>query len=245
MRKFNFQMFKGNTTNTTTYEMSPEERQLLVKQMGYLDEIYPNMIKLNTSAGELLFDSFGDVQADFSTLNQNAQNQLAGAQQGVAGLINGQLPQAYTDNMTAAIKSGVQNTVGDMINTLGQKGVLNSSVTNKATNDIETNVANTMAQQYGSNIDLLSGLYGQQIDAADDAIVTTAAAQQAAQQPALNLWTASLGLNSANTDTLGAVAGKLGTTTQTQKTSGGGLGSFLGNAVGNWLGNSGYVGSKW
>ena len=245
MRKFDFQMFKGNTTNTTTYEMSPEERELLVKQMGYLDEIYPNMIKLNTSAGELLFDSFGDVQADFSTLNQNAQNQLASAQQGVAGLINGQLPQAYTDNMTAAIKSGVQNTVGDMINTLGQKGVLNSSVTNKATNDIETNVANTMAQQYGSNIDLLSGLYGQQIAAADDAIVTTAAAQQAAQQPAINLWTASLGLNSANTDTLGAVAGKLGTTTQTQKTSGGGLGSFLGNAVGNWLGNSGYVGSKW
>ena len=240
MRKFNFQMFKGNTTNTTTYEMSPEERQLLVKQMGYLDEIYPNMIKLNTSAGGLLFDSFGDVQADFSTLNQNAQNQLASAQQGVAGLINGQLPQAYTDNMTAAIKSGVQNTVGDMINTLGQKGVLNSSVTNKATNDIEANVANAMAQQYTNNIGTLSGLYGQQIDASDDAIVTTAAAQQAAQQPALNLWQASLGLNGANTDTLGAVAGKLGTTTSTQKTSGGGLGSVLGGAAVGLAGNSGF-----
>ena len=47
MKKFYFdlQMFKGKGGSTTTYTMSPEERQLLVKQMGYLDEIYPNMIQ--------------------------------------------------------------------------------------------------------------------------------------------------------------------------------------------------------
>lgn len=41
MNKFYFdlQMFKGKGGSTTTYTMSPEERQLLVKQMGYLDEI--------------------------------------------------------------------------------------------------------------------------------------------------------------------------------------------------------------
>ena len=56
MNKFYFdlQMFKGNTTNTTTYQMSPEERALLNQQLGYLKEIQPDMSKLNQRAGDLL-----------------------------------------------------------------------------------------------------------------------------------------------------------------------------------------------
>lgn len=238
--KFDFQMFKGNVSSTTTYQMSPEERELLTRQMGYLDEIYPNMIKLNTSAGNLLWDSFGDVQADFGQMNKDAQEQIAQAQQGVQGLIKGELPQAYTDNMSAAIQSGVQSTVGNTLNSLAGKGVLNSSVTNKAMNDIEKNVSDTMAQQYNNNVSTLSQLYGQQMDAANNPITTTAAAQEAAQQPALNLWQASLGLNGAQTGTLGAIAGKYGTTTTTQNNGGGGLGGFLGGAATGVLGNSGF-----
>ena len=105
MKKFYFdlQMFKGKGGSTTTYTMSPEERQLLVKQMGYLDEIYPNMIQLNKRAGDILWNSFADTQYDFNTANKNAQQQISNAQQGLGNLTQGQLPQAYTDNMTAAV----------------------------------------------------------------------------------------------------------------------------------------------
>ena len=234
---FDFQMFKGNVSNTTTYQMSPEERQLLTKQMGYLDEIYPSMIALNTSAGNLLWDSFGDVQADFSSLNKDAQDQISQAQKGVSGLINGELPQAYQDNMAASVQSGVQNSVGNMINGLGSRGILNSSVTQKGLNDIDKNVSDTMAQQYSNNINTLSGLYGQQVSNATQGLTTTAAAQEAAQQPALNLWNASLGLNSAGTGTLSSIAGKYGTTTNKQSRSSGGLGSILGGGLGILGGN--------
>lgn len=234
---FDFQMFKGNVSSTTTYQMSPEERALLTKQMGYLDEIYPNMIKLNTSAGNLLWDSFGDVQADFSSLNKDAQDQISQAQKGVSGLINGELPQAYQDNMAASVQSGVQNSVGNMINGLGSRGILNSSVTQKGLNDIDKNVSDTMAQQYSNNINTLSGLYGQQASNATQGLTTTAAAQEAAQQPALNLWNASLGLNSAGTGTLSSIAGKYGTTTTNQRGGGGGLGGILGGGLGILGGN--------
>ena len=234
---FDFQMFKGNVSSTTTYQMSPEERALLTKQMGYLDEIYPSMIKLNTSAGNLLWDSFGDVQADYSKLNQDAQNQIAQAQQGVGNLIKGELPQEYKDNMTAAVQSGVQGSVGNLLNGLGGRGILNSSVTQKGMSDIEKNVSDTMAQQYNNNINTLSGLYGQQVSNATQPITTTAAAQEAAQQPALNLWQASLGLNSAGTGTLSSIAGKYGTTTTNQSGGGGGLGSILGGGLGILGGN--------
>lgn len=120
-------------SSTTTYQMSPEERALLTKQMGYLDEIYPNMIKLNTSAGNLLWDSFGDVQADYSKLNQDAQNQIAQAQQGVGNLIKGELPQEYKDNMTAAVQSGVQGSVGNLLNGLGSQGHFKQQCDTKGT----------------------------------------------------------------------------------------------------------------
>lgn len=249
MNKFYFdlQMFKGNTTSTTTYQMSPEERQLLVKQMGYLDEIYPNMIQLNQRAGDILWNSFADTQYDFNSANQNAQQQIANAQQGLGQLATGQLPQEYINNMSQAVNSGVQNSVGNLLNTMGNKGIVNSSVTNQGMNDISKNVANTMAQNYTNNIQTLGNLYNDQITNAGQGITTAAGAQDAAINIPKQMWQLSLGLDSANSGTLGQIAGKYGTTTSTQKTSGGGLGSFLGGAATGLAGNTGfwnYLGGK-
>lgn len=234
---FDLQMFKGNVSSTTTYQMSPEERQLLTKQMGYLDEIYPNMIQLNERAGDLLWNSYADTQADFSSMNNAAQQQISNAQNGIAGLTNGTLPTAYTDNMTAAVQSGVQNSVGNLVNTLGNKGVLNSSVTNQGLNDIEKNVSDTMAQNYTNNIQTLGNLYNDQITNAAQNITTASAAQDAAINIPKQMWQLSLGLDSANTGTLSSIAGKYGTTTTTKSS---GLGSVLGGVATGLAGNSGF-----
>ena len=89
-----------------------------------------------------------------------------------------------------------------------------------------------MAQQYTNNIGVLNGLYGQQAALAGQNITTAAGAQEAAQQPALNLWNASLGLNSGGTlGALNAMGGQ-GTTTSTAQTSGSGLfGTVLNGAA--------------
>lgn len=247
MNKFYFdlQMFKGNVSSTTTYKMSDEERALLNQQLEYLKEIQPNMSKLNQRAGDLLWNSWADTQADFNGMNQKAQEQISNAQNTLGQLANGQLPQAYTDNMTQAIQSGVQNSVGNLLNTMGNNGVINSSVTNQGMNDISKNVANTMANQFTNNVQTLGSLYNDQISNAGQGITTAAGAQDAAINIPKQMWQLSLGLDSANSGTLGSIAGKYGTTTQTQKTGGGGLGSLLGNAATAWLGNSGLVGSKW
>lgn len=247
MNKFYFdlQMFKGNVSSTTTYKMSDEERALLNQQLEYLKEIQPNMSKLNQRAGDLLWNSWADTQADFNGMNQKAQAQISNAQNTLGQLANGQLPQAYTDNMTQAIQSGVQNSVGNLLNTMGNNGVINSSVMNQGMNDINKNVANTMAQNFTNNIQTVGGLANDQIANAGQNITTAAGAQDAAINIPKQMWQLSLGLDSANTGTLGSIAGKYGTTTQTQKTGGGGLGSLLGNAATAWLGNSGLVRSKW
>lgn len=225
------QLFKGSSTtvtNQSTYTPSAYELQLQKAQADYANAISPNSLWLNDTAKNVLQDSLGTVKVDFNGLNTNAQNQISGAQAGMTNLANGQLPTSYLENMQDAVKSTLQNTTGTTVNNLANNGVLNSSVTNTALNDINKDAANSVAQSYNNNISTLGNLYNNQINNATAGITTAAAAQEAAQQPALNLWNASLGLNQSTTGALAAAAGKGTTTgTQTQKSSGGGLLSGL------------------
>ena len=253
------QMFKGGTTvtNTSTYTPTEYELQLQKAQSEYANAIAPNSLWLNDTARGLLQDSLGAVQVDYNNLNNTAQNQINGGQVGLNQLLqsngsalektnktlsnlqNGQLPSEYLNNMSNAIKTGVDNTVGSNLNYLAQRGVINSSVTNKAFNDIEGNVSNAMSQNYLNNINTVSGLanaqlhntlstnndnaniYNNKINSATAGTTAAAVAQEAAQQPAINLWQASLGLNGSTNSALSSAAGK-GTSTSTQRTSGGG-----------------------
>ena len=215
--------FKGGTTvtNTSTYTPTSEEIRLQKQSADYSEAVAPNALRLNNTAAGLLWDSFGSTQVDYTKLNNDAQRQIASAQGTLNGLLNGKLPAAYEQNMQDIINRGVQRSSGNLLNNLAQRGVINSSVTSQGLKDISDSAANAMADAYTQNIGLLSQLSGQQIDSATAGITAGAAAQEAAQQPALNLWNASLGLNGSTTGALGAAAGK-GTTTSTQTQSGGG-----------------------
>lgn len=247
----------GSSTTVTNRQPTAAENALTEQALAYSQAVSPNALTLNDKAAGLLFNSIGDTQQNFNKLNQNAQNQIAGATQGLSSLVNsnnkatstangqlsslaqGLLPFAYQKNMENSIRTALNNTMGNTINQLGQRGVIDSSVTNKALDDISKNAADTVAQQYQNNINQSSGLTQQQLqnslgaNSANGAvyqnlignatapITTAAAAQEAAQQPALNLWNASLGLNGATTGALAASAGQ-GTTTSTTTNSGGG-----------------------
>lgn len=235
---FDLQLFKGKGGSTTTYTMSPEERELVAQQLKYQQAFYPNVIKLNENAGDLLWDSYGTVQADYNTMNDNAQQQISNAQNIVGNLQQGILPYQYQQNFEQGIQSSVDNTVGSTLNSLGNRGVLNSSVTNAALNDIEKNVATAAAQNYQNSIATQSQLAQQGVNNATAGITASAAAQEAAQQPALNLWNASLGIAQSGNNVLGNIAGKYGTTVTSNQ--GGGFGSFLGGAATGLAGNSGF-----
>lgn len=210
----------GSQTTVQSYQPTAEEKRLQKQEADYSEAVAPNALYLNNKAKDLLTNSIGETQVDYNLLNKTAQNQIANAQSGVANLQNGILPSAYTQNMENTIKSGVQNSMGTLLTDLGNRGVLNSSVTDKGISDINNSASQAMSNAYTNNIALLSQLYGQQNSQATSGITAGAAAQEAAQQPALNLWNASLGLNGATTGALASIAGQ-GTTTATQSTSGG------------------------
>ena len=221
------------------------------------------MIGSTNAATDTANGLIGSYAPQFATAANDTNAQLA-------GLANGVLPAGYQENMQKAISSTLENTMGSTLNSLGQRGVLNSSVTGSAMNDISKNAADAVAQQYNNNINTSaglaqqqlgntntalesqigasqqqfsntmganqfnSGLFGGLIDSSTAGISAGAAAQEGAQQPALNLWNASMGLNQGGTGTaLAGVSGK-GTTTSTMSQGGGGL--FGANGLGGVFG---------
>lgn len=240
----------------------------------------------NTGAANTANDTLGNISnlygaaangsnsvlSDFSSRYSSAGDK---ANTALADLQHGILPGSYLQNMSDAISTSIKNTLGKSLNSLANRGVINSSVTNQAIDDIEKNTSDALARNYLNNISTIQGLvkdqygttadvlgnqtniantqltntnnalnsqadiankqfsnilnansanadiYNSLVNNATSGITTAAAAQEAAQAPALNLWNASLGLNGAGTSALAAAAGK-GTSTSTTKTSGGG-----------------------
>ena len=118
----------------------------------------------------------------------NTVGQAATAANGtLSSLANGVLPSAYQANMEKSISSAIQNTMGKSLANLGNRGVLSSSVTTGAMNDIQKNAANEVARQYQANIGQVAGLAQQQNANAAQAANTLAnyAQQQNANTNAL------------------------------------------------------------
>lgn len=233
MYYIDLQLFKGkgggSVTNVQAYQPTEYELQLQKTQADLAHKYAPNASWLNDTAKNLLQNSLGTVQVDFGKLNNNAQNQINQAQQANQSLANGQLPQEVMNNITQNVNNMAQASMGNLMNNLANSGVINSSVTSTGLNDISKNVANTISQQQQSYMNTLNGINNNNINNATAGITAAAGAQEAAQQPALNLWNASTGLASSGNSTLNALAGK-GTTTTTQTTSGGG--GLLGGVFG-------------
>ena len=61
--------FKGNTTSTTTYTPSPEERELMQIQVDTANKYKPNLLWLNDQAKQLIKDSLGMNQINYTKLN--------------------------------------------------------------------------------------------------------------------------------------------------------------------------------
>ena len=67
-------------------------------------------------------------------------------------LIDGKLPSQWKTNMKDAIKTTLENTIGEVVNDLASRGVINSSVATQALYDIERNAADEVGKMYLQNI---------------------------------------------------------------------------------------------
>lgn len=74
-------------------------------------------------------------------------------------LSRGEIPQSFMNNFQSGIGRTVHNTMGSAINNLAGRGVINSSVMEKANNDIINSTADASAQNWLNSWQALAGLY--------------------------------------------------------------------------------------
>jgi hypothetical protein len=77
---------------------------------------------------------------------------------GQNSLLNGTLPSSFSTARQQALNDDLTGTVGNTISNLGSRGILNSSVTNSALNDISQNASDTLAKNYTTDLGTYSGL---------------------------------------------------------------------------------------
>lgn len=111
-------------------------------------------------------DKLGGLSGMYTGANTTANNALNNAGNTYSSLAQGNLPATYQQNMENSISSALNNTIGKTVSGLGNRGILNSSVTSSALNDIEKNAADSVAQQYQNNISQVANLTGQQAQTA-------------------------------------------------------------------------------
>ncbi len=224
----------GSSTTVQSYQPTAEEKRLWQLQGDYEEAVMPNALELNSKAKKLLENSIGETQVDYKNLLNQATGVNNSAIKGYQNLANGKLPSSYTDNINQVVTNSVNQSMGNLLNNLSQNGVINSSVASQGIQGISQAAANTAADMYNQDISQLAGLYGNLSNMAGSNISLGAAAQEAAQQPAMNLWNTSIGLNGTNLGAISAMGGK-GTSTSTASQSGGSgiWGGILGGLASN------------
>lgn len=233
MFDFDLQLFggggKGGSSSSRSYTPSPQQQQLIqyaVDNAGLVQPIISNLLtQVGTNIGNADGFSFNNNAIDYENMYNKGASQVAQSQSNLSSLANGQLTDEQVSNMSDAIRSTLGNTMGSMVNSLGNRGVMNSSVTTKAMNDLSKNASNAVAQNYNQTISNLAGVNSSNINSAGAGLQLGSNAQQLALTPTDNLLKYANGLNSGFvTNALGALSG---TGTSTQKDGGASFGDML------------------
>lgn len=119
----------------------------------------------NAAANNRFSGLLGNAIQSMSQGNKELASEYNAAMQNnstaMQGLLNGVLPSSYAENRQKALQADLTNTVGNTLSGLASRGIINSSQADSAFNDISRNASNTLAAQYGNDMQTAAGLAGQ------------------------------------------------------------------------------------
>lgn len=125
-----------------------------------------NIMDTNNKLGDVATSSANlakNTAGTLGSLTDIYKNSTSAANNTLGQLAGGNLPSQYQSNMEKSIASALTNTMGKTLSNLGNRGVVNSSVTTRSMDDISKNAADAVAKQYQQNINQVAGLAQQQL----------------------------------------------------------------------------------
>ena len=189
VNRFGHCRFKGESSTTVQQRNIPAqtaneaalERNLMPYAQNGVTTATGLINKANTS-----LDSVPTL--DWNSLLSNYNKSMSDVNSGYTDLANGVLPSAYATARQKALNSDLTGTVGSAISSLANRGIVNSSVTDSALNNISQNAANTLAKNYTTDLETESGLLNSRANNASNVLSGNATAQAASYVPASTLY---------------------------------------------------------
>ena len=131
---------------------------------AYNDQYYKRSNDYLNDYQGTMADALGLYKTSSGNFLGDYQGDMAGVNDQYTSLANGFLPSIYSDNRQKALNADLASTVGSSISALGGRGILNSSITSSALNNISQNASNTLANNYSSDLQTASGLLGAKVN---------------------------------------------------------------------------------
>ncbi|WP_196592415.1 hypothetical protein [Pectinatus frisingensis] len=165
---FRLAVFKGkggSQTSTTTRNIPAQTANEATLENGLMNYNTTGLNNASNVLNKAINSADSTYNPDYSTLANNYNNSLSSAlssySNGMSDVLNGKLSDSYTSNREKALNSELSSTVGSAISGLANRGILNSSVTNNALNNISQNASNALASEYSSDLAQQANLLGQ------------------------------------------------------------------------------------
>lgn len=189
MFKFDLQLFGGlfgddEQTSTTTRNIpdeTPEEAALKNALLPYVQQslsgasstLSKGLSSLNNTYNpdwsSQISNYTSGTNSNLSNYNNSTASALANYNSGMSGvskgysdLASGNLPSSYAAARQQALNSDLTSTVGSTISSLADRGIVDSSITNSALNNISQNASDTLAKDYSQDLLTEERLLGQQ-----------------------------------------------------------------------------------
>lgn len=245
-RYFHHAHFKGGGgTQTTTKNIPDQTANEASLENGLVSY---DKTGLNSASGLLSqgIDAINKTyNPDWQNLGSNYNQTMADVSNGYNDLANGNLPTSFAAARQQALNSDLTGTVGSAISSLGSRGILNSSVTNNAMNNISQNASDTLAKNYSSDLSTEASLLNQKASNAANVLSNNAVAQNASYTEPTSLLNFASQLSTPAQNMYNTMyAGRMNSagTTTTQKSDGsstwGAVGSIGSGIISCFVGNT-------
>ena len=202
--KLDLQLFGkgGGGTTVTERPLTPEEKELISTQTGYIKSLQPAVNSLVNRGTSQLGNVF---TPDYAQLYNNAKPALDQNLKSVNELATGKLPSSYTNNKQANYNQMYNNTFGNTLASAAKRGVIGGSSLGRSIDSMQKNMTAQMSQDYGKDLQTQSGLLSQQQSSIMQPFALASAAGQGSFGNASQFLGLASGQGSQGTDVLNAV----------------------------------------
>lgn len=156
---------------------TPEQNQLMQNQMDWFSNLSPSINSLANIGNSSLANI---PQFNYGQMYNNNMGQQQNIQAGFDGLAQGRLPDGWSDEQAKAIERSMGNAMGSTMAKWADKGLVNSSLSQKAFGDVSGWAASELQKNYLNNLSAAGSALGNSMNALWSPMQYAQQAEQAA-----------------------------------------------------------------